>query len=197
MPHPLASLIDRLERARKSIFRRQLPHHGIALPRVAPHVGKPEEVEGRRQRRFFVLTGRSAGPEVDQLGLVRMQLQPELTQPLVQDREHTFRIDLVHKAHHKVVTEAHQRTRTAQPWSHLLGVPEIDHMMKKDVTQDWGNNPTLRRTGLGVMNLPRFQHTGFEPFVDQLPNYPIGDSSRNAANGMLSKYFLMSTSSTQ
>ena len=40
MPHPLASLIDRLERARKSIFRRQLPHHCVALPRFAPQVGK-------------------------------------------------------------------------------------------------------------------------------------------------------------
>ena len=85
MPHPLASLIDRLERARKSIFRRQLPHHNIALPRLSPYMGKAEEVEGRRQRRFW-LTCRSSGPEVDQPGLVRVQLQPELTQPLGADR---------------------------------------------------------------------------------------------------------------
>jgi hypothetical protein len=29
-----------------------------------------------------LLIGRSLGPEVNQSGLVRMQLQPELTQPL-------------------------------------------------------------------------------------------------------------------
>jgi hypothetical protein len=28
------------------------------------------------------------------------------------------------------------------------------------------------------MNLPRLQHTGFEPFVDQLSNHTIGDSFR-------------------
>jgi hypothetical protein len=62
MPHPLASLIDRLERARKAIFRRQLPYHRIAPNRVAPYMGKPGEVEGRRQRRFFGLTVGSPGP---------------------------------------------------------------------------------------------------------------------------------------
>ena len=134
MPHPFASLIDRLERARKSIFRRQLPHHRTAPLRLAPHMGKPEEVKGRRQRRFFDFTHRSLGPEVDQSGLVRMQLQPELTQPLGQYRQYALRIGLVCKTHHKVIAEAHQRARTAQPRSHLLGDPLIDHMMKKDVT---------------------------------------------------------------
>ena len=39
------------ERARVTVFRRYLPDDVLALPRLSPHVGEAEEVEGRPDRR--------------------------------------------------------------------------------------------------------------------------------------------------
>src|SRR5450631_4395751 len=88
-PHAAALLVDRLERPRHTSFGGTLPHRRMAPPRLAPYMEKAEKVERRGQRRFC--TGaRGRRSEVNQPGLVRMEFQPELRQPLAQHRMHPF-----------------------------------------------------------------------------------------------------------
>ena len=113
MHHPPALVIERLERARKTIFRRELPHHRVALPRGAPDVREPEEGKGRRQRLIFTVGRAADWPEVDPPGFIRVQLQSEPAQPLPEHGQHPLRILFVRKEHHKVDAEASQRTAAA------------------------------------------------------------------------------------
>jgi hypothetical protein len=85
MPHMATLLGERLEGTRKPILGRYLAHHCLTLSRAAPHVGKAQEIEARRQRWSFArVSVRSPIPEVDQTSLVRMQLQPVLAKALLQ-----------------------------------------------------------------------------------------------------------------
>ncbi len=136
VPHQPALLIERLERARQAIFRRQLPHHRIALPRGSPHMAEPEEVKRRGQRRFSAAAGSPPGSEVHQTGFVRVQLQPELPQPFPEHRQHPFRIVSVRKEHHKVIAEPDQCTRTTQTRLHLVGEPFVNDVVKNNVAED-------------------------------------------------------------
>ena len=45
MPHLPALFLERLERSRKTIFRRELTHHRIAFQRGPPYMAEPEEVK--------------------------------------------------------------------------------------------------------------------------------------------------------
>jgi hypothetical protein len=49
MPHEPALLIESLERTRKAVFRRELLHYRVSLPRCSPNMAEPEEVERRGQ----------------------------------------------------------------------------------------------------------------------------------------------------
>src|SRR5487761_1951050 len=100
MPHLPALLIDRLERARKTVFRRELSHHRIAFQRGSPYMAEPEEIEGRGQRRVFTIVGSPLWSEINQSGLLRVEFQPELPQALSQHRQHALRVAFVGKKHH-------------------------------------------------------------------------------------------------
>ena len=104
-PHEAALLVDRLERSRQTILGGSLPHRRIALPRLAPHVEKAEKDERRGQRRFCTgALGRR--PEVNQPGLVRMEFQPELRQPLAQYLVYSLGVFFAREQHDKVVAVA-------------------------------------------------------------------------------------------
>lgn len=95
-PHQAALPINRLQRPRQTIFGGALPHHRFAFPRLAPRMDEAEERERRRQRRLYThpLVRRA---EVDELGFIRVQFQPELPQPLPQHRVHPLSVFSVHK----------------------------------------------------------------------------------------------------
>src|SRR5258708_6089600 len=80
-PHIAAALVNGLERARQTILGGTLPHRRIAPPRLAPYVEKAEKDKRPRQRRFCS-GALSRWPKVNQPGLLRVQFQPELRQPL-------------------------------------------------------------------------------------------------------------------
>lgn len=49
-------------------------------------------------------------------------------------------------------------------------------VVKIDVCKEGANAPTLRCTGLGPMSLPIFQHTRFQPFLDESQNALVSNS---------------------
>src|SRR5271156_578939 len=134
-PHAAALLVDRLERTRHAIFGGTLPHRRrFTLPRQAPRMEKAEERKGRGPRRLRAHTlGRR--PEVNQPGLVRVEFQPELRQPLAQHRLHPLGVVFACEQHDKVVAVADEGTAAAQARLHLLGKPLIEHIMQKDVSE--------------------------------------------------------------
>ena len=83
MPVGPAPILDRGQRAGKTVLGRHLPHHVLAFPRLSPRVGEAEEVE----RLCLAVWGRPAmtlRAEVDEARLVRMQLEAEPTKPFPQ-----------------------------------------------------------------------------------------------------------------
>jgi len=112
-PHEAALLVNRLERAHHTILRGVLPNRRPAPLRLAPYVQKAEERKGRRQRRFHTdALGRRS--EVNQPGLVRVEFQSELRQPLAQHLMHPLGVFFAREQHDKVVAVANQGTGASQ-----------------------------------------------------------------------------------
>src|SRR6516164_6568486 len=89
--HLAALLVDRLERTRKAVFCRDLPHHRRTLPRAPPYVAEAQEVKARGHALLIGVSARLPNPKVDHAGLLRMQLQAVLVQPFREYRQYAFR----------------------------------------------------------------------------------------------------------
>ena len=96
-------------------------------------MGEAKKVEGFRKH--LSLVAWRAVSEVYQPGLVRVELQPVLFQPLAENRIHPICIVFVFEYHHKVIAVPHQRALALQSRDHLCAVPLIQHVVKKDVCQ--------------------------------------------------------------
>ena len=98
---------------------------------------EPQEVEGLRFAKPALLSlGRRMAAELDQSGLVRMQRQRELLQPLAHRVPEAPGVALVLKADHQVVGIAHDDhvARGLAP-SPALG-PKIEDVVQVDVGEE-------------------------------------------------------------
>jgi hypothetical protein len=95
-------------------------------------VEKAEKDERRGQHRFCT-DALGWWSEVNQPCLVRVELQPELPQPLAQHLVYAIGVVFARKKHDKVVAVADQGTDASQARVHLLGKPLVEHVMQKYV----------------------------------------------------------------
>src|SRR5260221_14081637 len=139
-------------------------------------VGEAEEVErlGLARPVALPLLSRSAA-ELDQTGLVRMQGQRKLRQPIPQFRLEPLGIGLVLKAGNDVVGIAHQDDVSLGMAASPPLRPEIEDVMQVDVRQQGRGNAALRRPHLWPGHLPVFHHPGLQPFANQTDHAAVTD----------------------
>ena len=99
-------------------------------------MGEAEKGEGFRTPLAALLTsqGRKSA-ELDQPRLVLMERQAKLGQPVLEVSQHPPRIRRFLKAHHEVVSIAHDRHPTGRMPPPPLVDPEIEHVVQEDVGQ--------------------------------------------------------------
>src|SRR6266851_5669826 len=188
LPQPLSLARDRIVHPAPKLLL-DLPHLGPfavaagppkeqkpAAPRPAADMGEAEEVERLRlaEPRPFPLLRRPAA-ELDQTGLVRMQGQRKLRQPIPQFRLEPLGIGLVLKAGNDVVGIAHQDDVSLGMVASPPLRPEIEDVMQVDVRQQGRGNAALRRARLRLGHLPVLHHPGLQPFADQANDAAVTD----------------------
>src|SRR5690349_14713183 len=78
------------------------------------------------------------------------------------------------KPSHEVIGEADEDDLSARLLLPPLLNPEIEHIVKIDVGQQWANTPALNCPYLAPHPIALFQHAGLEPFLDQAHDAPVG-----------------------
>ena len=108
-----------------------------ALPGLSADVGEAKEVERFRFAKPLPLSGLSRiAAKLDQAGLVRMELQRKLLQPVSHHAQEALAVGLMLEAHHNIVGIAHDdHVASGLPPSPAFG-PEIEHIMQVDVGQE-------------------------------------------------------------
>ena len=87
-------------------------------------------------------------PELDQPRLLRMQLQPELREPVAQIGQEPLGVLTMLKARHIVVGEPHENHVPARvPPPPLVG-PQVEHVVQEHVREQRRNRSPLRRSRL-------------------------------------------------
>src|SRR5258707_11348981 len=96
----------RRQRAGVTVLCRDLPHHILACPRLAPDVGEAEEAERGIIRLRMMCPIWSVVAEIDEARLVGMECEPIPCKPLAQDAEDPLGIEDTLERHHGIVSEA-------------------------------------------------------------------------------------------
>ena len=122
--------------ARIPVFRRDLAHHVLAPQRLAPHVGKAKEVEGRPRCRG-VKPLRAFEPEVHEARLGRMEREPEPSKALAEHGEQALAGRSVLAGHHRVISIANQLASAFQPRARHRLEPVIQHVVQVDIREQW------------------------------------------------------------
>jgi hypothetical protein len=132
-----------------------------AAPWPTADMGEAQEVERLRLAKPcpLPLLRRSAA-ELDQTGLVRMQGQRKLRQPIPQFCLKPLGIGLVFKPGDDVIGIAHQDDVPLGMVASPPLSPEIKDVMQVDVRQQGRGNAALRRPHLWPGHLPVFHHPG-------------------------------------
>ena len=90
-------------------------------------------------------------------------------EPLFQSDHKVLGIPLVVEENNKVVGIAKEPRSSLKPFLHPFLKPEIQHVVKIDVRQDWGNDPSLWRSRLGMNLIPCLcDDSHLHPFADEL-----------------------------
>src|SRR3979490_2331893 len=144
---------------------------------------------------------RPPAAELDQTGLVRMQGQRKLRQPIPQFRLEPLGIGLVLKAGNDVVGIAHQDDVSLGMVAQPPPGPQIEDVMQVDVRQQGRGNLNLGSARLRLAHLPVLHHPGLQPFADQAMTRrsPTRCSTKRINHSWLtaSKNPAMSASNTQ
>src|SRR5882757_2832312 len=136
MPATL-ELVPHLRQLRPHPFLdRDTPDPEPPAPRPRTDVREPQEVERLRltQTPTPTIDG-GPPPELDQPRLVRMQLQPELRQPLAQLIAEPPRILLMLKPDGDVISEPHDDHVTDRPMIPPPVGPQVEHIMEVHVRE--------------------------------------------------------------
>src|SRR5207249_2072156 len=118
---------------------------------------------------------RRIAAELDQAGLVGMQFQSELRETFSKIVEELLGFISMLKAQDEVVSKTDDDHVAARRLSPSLD-PEVEHVVKVDVSQQRADTSALNRTHLALRSLPILQHAGVEPFLDQPHHAPVRDT---------------------
>ena len=131
MSIPSTPFTNPFEPPRKPLAGRFALDNPLPPTGPAPVMGKAQEIEGARLTRLL----RVRSPERHQTRLLRVDRQPVSAKAFGQHLQHALRILLVLKPHDHIIGKADHEGPPAQSWFHLLGEPEIKHIMKIHVTE--------------------------------------------------------------
>src|SRR5437899_6352466 len=148
----------------------RLPQH--RKPSIAPllyaDMRKAEEVEGLRfpfSTPLPLVDG--IRTKLQKSRLLGMQFQVELLHSFRKFRPKLIGIRFAVESHHDVIREAHDDTIAMCPLLTPRLGPQVEHVMKIDVSQQRRSTSALGRTLLHTYSFPFLQHAGVEPFLDQ------------------------------
>ncbi len=170
-----SSLIRR--RVRRTRFRDGL-RPTLNFPFPVAKVRHAEEVERLRLALPPLAAVLSRKPtELDEPGLVRMQFQSIVGQPLPEVPEEALRIALMLEAADKIVRIAHDDgVAFRYPLAPCVVKPVIEHVVQVNVGKAGGYYRPLRRSSAGVRPVGPLHDAGVEPFDDQPDNPLVPDA---------------------
>src|SRR6266581_450889 len=113
------------------------------------------------------------GTELQKPRFLRMQLQVELPHSLGEFCPKLIGLRLRLKSQHDIVRETHDDHVAVRALPTPRLGPQIEHIMKIDVSQQRRSTSALGRTLLHSYPIPFLQHASIEPFLDQPHDAPI------------------------
>src|SRR5437899_4093406 len=169
MHAPLELDLD-LAQLRLQPFANRLSQH--REPSIAPllpaDVRKAEEVERLRfpVSALLPVSGRVRS-ELQQPRFLGMQFQAELSHSLDQFCPEPYGIRLGLEAHHDIVSKPHDDYVTAGLFLTPRLGPQVEHVMKINVSQQRRCTAALGRPFFRPCSSPILQHAGVQPFLDE------------------------------
>jgi hypothetical protein len=147
----------------------------VPLPGPSAYVREAQEVE--RLRFAFatlppILFRKAA--KFDDSCLIGMQLKAKARESLAQLRQEPLCFTPMLESGHKVIGKANEDDLSARMPLSPLSDPEVECVVEIDIRQQWANTPALNCTHLTLHSFTLFQHAGFEPFLNQAHDAPIG-----------------------
>ncbi len=108
--------------------------------------------------------------ELDEACLLGMEFQTKLRESFAQLSQETFRVSTMLKAQDEIISEAdgHYISVRLRPPPSLD--PEVEHIVKVDIRQEWADAPALYGSHLALYSLSILQHAGSQPFLDEPHN---------------------------
>src|SRR5712675_1338392 len=169
-------LADRLQLASQPFGLCLTFDHELAVSGLAAIVRKAQKVEGLRA----TLPGGCSAldgepPELDQPGLVLVDRQAELLQPVAQRREELLPIRLLLTADRQIVRIATDDDLTGGSMSAPVVYPKIDDIVEKDVGEDRADPRSLRRPDLHRFPSAALEDASLEPPLNQAEDPRVGD----------------------
>src|SRR3981189_2808646 len=169
-------LADRLQLASQPFGLCLTFDHELAVSGLAAIVRKAQKVEGLRA----TLPGGCSAldgepPELDQPGLVLVDRQAELLQPVAQRREELLPIRFLLTADRQIVRIATDDDLTGGSMSAPVVYPKIDDIVEKDVGEDRADPRSLRRPDLHRFPSAALEDASLEPPLNQAEDPRVGD----------------------
>src|SRR6202165_4562614 len=111
--------------------------HPIPTPGLCPKMGKAQQIERPPTRglRWPTRATASRRTEVDQSGLIWVQVQAVLAESLRQYGQHPTRIFLLAEGQHRIVRVADQDRSALEPRLDVPLEPHVQHLVQEDVRQ--------------------------------------------------------------
>src|SRR5216683_2133199 len=155
---------------------RNAPNPETPVPPHRADVREAEEVE----RPGFPLAPRlpvrgGEPPELDQPRLARVQIQPELREPLAEIVQEPACILVILETHDEVVCETHDDDIPARNMTPPPVGPQVEDIMEVNVRQQWRRRCALRRTLRGLRPVPVLDDPCAQPLADQAQDPFIRD----------------------
>src|SRR5216683_4520620 len=150
--------------------------HELAAPGLAAIVRKAQKVEGLRATLPGSCSARGGEPpELDQPGLVLVDRQTELLQPVSQCREELLPIPFLLTADRQIVRISTDDDLTGCLMSAPVVYPKIDDIMEEDVGEERADPRSLRRPDLHRFPSTALEDAGLEPPHDQAEDSRVSD----------------------
>src|SRR3984885_3334878 len=111
--------------------------------------------------------------ELQQSRFLGMQFQVKLLHTFREFRPELIGIRFAVKSNHDVVSETHHDDVAVRPLLTPRLDPQVEHVMKINVSQQRRCTATLGRPFFRACSFPILQHAGVEPFLDQSHDAPI------------------------
>src|ERR1044071_1343569 len=159
---------DALKRAPEAVARGLTLHHPVALPGSAPEVGEAKHIEAPGT---VTMTGRSS--EIDELGLLWMEGEPELGESLRKDVHHPSCIRFSREDHRGVVGISDQTRRSIEPRPHLALEPDVKDFVQVHVRKQRRDHAALRSAAVRTPNGPIVLHACTQPLVDRSSKHSV------------------------